>query len=102
MAMINREQPAGLIQVLLNREARQDERDDAAMDLESYPEEDVIEALLAIISSPGEDEELVASCLESLGGIWAASGLREGDLGRLPDETSRRFVAQVVRAKRNK
>lgn len=39
------------------------------MDLEDFSGDRVVEALLAVISTPNEDEEIVNSCLESLGGI---------------------------------
>jgi hypothetical protein len=38
-------QPEGLISVLLDQEAREDERHDAAMDLSHYPVDSVLAAL---------------------------------------------------------
>jgi hypothetical protein len=90
----------GLVRVLLDTTARAEERDDAAMDLEACSGDEVVDALLAVISAPGEDEELVMSCLESLGGIWARDGLGEGDLLRIPGDRAREFVAEIVRARR--
>ncbi|MFD8688707.1 hypothetical protein [Streptomyces sp. NPDC059651] len=67
-------QPAGLISVLLDRTARVDERDDAAMDLEWYSGDEVVEALLDVVGSPVEDELVLDSAVESLGRILARDG----------------------------
>ncbi|MEU6392385.1 hypothetical protein [Streptomyces sp. NPDC046939] len=93
-------QPAGLISVLLDRTARIDERDDAAMDLEAYAGEHVVQALIDVVSSPVEDELVLASAAESLGRILARdSGCPEELLVSLrPD--ARRIAEEVLRASR--
>ncbi len=61
-----------LIEVLLDRTAREDERDDAAMDLGDYKDLRALDALVKIASDPKEDEMVVDSCAESIGEICVA------------------------------
>lgn len=68
------EQASALIKVLLDRQARLDERDDAASDLESFDEPEVADALATVACSTEEDEVLVATAAESLAGIWGRAG----------------------------
>ncbi|MEU1471019.1 hypothetical protein ABZ434_22675 [Streptomyces sp. NPDC005761] len=93
-------QPEGLISVLLDRAARIDERDDAAMDLEAYSGEHVVKALVEVASSPVEDELVLDSAAESLGRILARDGgCPEALLASLrPD--AKRIVEEILRASR--
>jgi hypothetical protein len=59
-----------LIEILLDRNARADERDDAASYLGQYPEQRVVDALAVVASSSEEDEVLVATAGESIAEIW--------------------------------
>lgn len=59
-----------LIAILLDKTARLDERDDAAMDLAGFDNERVITALVAVGSDSSEDALLQASCGETLAEIW--------------------------------
>jgi hypothetical protein len=71
------EQPAGLISVLLDESARQDERWDAAGDLEFYPTPEAIAALTSVATSAQiatTDDTLQDMAAESLAGIWATMG----------------------------
>ena len=67
-------QPSGLISVLLDSNARIDERDDAAMDLSSYSEPEVEDALFKAACDPATPEKVLASCGESLAEIWVRRG----------------------------
>jgi hypothetical protein len=67
-------QPEGLMAVLLDRSARADERDDAAMDLGTFDEPEALRALLQVGSDPNEDPDLLVSVGESIGEIWARQG----------------------------
>lgn len=68
------QQPIGLISVLVDATARDDERDDAAMGLRGYDEPEAEEAL-AKVSIEGEAPDIVlASCGESLAEIWCRKG----------------------------
>lgn len=62
-------QPEGLIGVLLDKTAREDERDDAAMDLGSYPTKEALEALFKVAIDTTENDIILDSCGESLGEI---------------------------------
>lgn len=60
-----------LIAVLLNSNAREDERDDAAIDLAAFDDNDVIEALFAAATDQELQSEMIkGSCGESLASIW--------------------------------
>ena len=75
-------QPKGLISVLLDVNAEFSERDDAAMDLCSFNEPEVEEALLKIVLDHGEYEILVDSAGESLKEIWDRKGYVNNELAR--------------------
>jgi|ERR1700722_12790756 len=60
-----------LVEVLLDVNARIDERDDAAMDLgEEFDDEVVLNALIQVAIDPGEIDMILNSCGESIGKIW--------------------------------
>jgi hypothetical protein len=81
------QQPGGLIGVLLNREARLDERHDAAMDLAQHDEPAALDALIVVASDAAADPELLDSCGESIAEIWARRGCADAKvLARLRDE----------------
>jgi len=58
-----------LIDLLNDPTAREDERDDAALDLGDFDDERVLPALLNFISIKNADELLVQSCLDSIAQI---------------------------------
>lgn len=59
----------GLIEVLLDNTAREDERDDAAMDLGRFNDERAFQALLKIATNANENEIILDSCGESIAEI---------------------------------
>jgi hypothetical protein len=61
---------AGLIDVVLDANARVDERDDAAIDLREYEGRHVESVLLRVASDSSVDEAIRGSCGESLAEIW--------------------------------
>lgn len=63
-------QPRGLIKVLLDATAPEADRDDAAMDLASYDESEVEDALIRVGADPSSPGSVAASCGESLAEIW--------------------------------
>jgi len=63
-----------LIAVLLDGNAREDERDDAAMDLSAFDEPEVHAALSRVATDPAEDQAVAGSAGESLAELWAAGG----------------------------
>jgi hypothetical protein len=67
-------QPDGLISVLLDTNAECGDRDDAAMDLGQYDEPAAEEALLKVVLSQTEDEDIADTAGESLWQIWTRKG----------------------------
>ena len=61
-----------LIDILLDRMAREDERGDAAIDLRAHKDIRALEALTKIASDPNEDDTIVDNCAESIGEICVA------------------------------
>ena len=59
-----------LIDILRDPSASEAERDDAAMQLELYPDEETIAALLEAANDRTYSEMIRGSCGESLAGIW--------------------------------
>ncbi|WP_043930596.1 hypothetical protein [Bacillus sp. EB01] len=59
-----------LIKLLLDPTAREDERDDAAIGLAQYDDQEVEAALIQAIHDPNTTEIIKASCGTSLAEIW--------------------------------
>jgi hypothetical protein len=96
------QQPDGLISVLLDRSARQDERWDAASDLEEYPTPEAIAALASIAISEevaAADETLQDMAAESLAGIWARMGKMDHDVYQALPRPGRRTAEAVLRSR---
>ncbi len=60
-----------LIQLLLNRQARPSDRDDAAIELGRHDDPGVEGALLSIVHDPASTAELAEDCGLSLAEIWS-------------------------------
>jgi hypothetical protein len=65
---------SALISVLLDGDASEEERDDAAMDLSAFDEPDVHAALARVAIDSAESELVAGSAGESLAELWAACG----------------------------
>lgn len=76
------EQPQGLVSVLKNCSAREDERDDAAMDLSVYDEAMAIDALIEVASDSATPATLAGTCGESIAEIWSRNGTYSKDVYR--------------------
>ena len=61
-----------LIDILLDKTAREDERGDAAIDLRAHKDIRALDALTKIVSDPNEDDVIVDNCAESIGEICFA------------------------------
>lgn len=61
-----------LIEILLDKNLREDERDDAAMDLGEYNDLRALRALIKVASDPDENMTVMDSCAESIGSILIA------------------------------
>jgi hypothetical protein len=91
------EQPAGLIEVLLDASADIGDRHDAAMDLGDFDEEAVERALADLACDCGADENLADACGESLAEIWCRRGyLTEEILIRLAPVSLRIAMATLL------
>jgi hypothetical protein len=63
-----------LISVLMDGFAREDERDDAAIDLGDSDAPEALAALIQAGSDPGVPDTVQASCGESIADIWIRRG----------------------------
>lgn len=72
-----------MIQILLNRNNDLGERDDAAMDLASFPDDDVLKALNKIACDPNENSMVLESSGESIGEILVQRTSLEWDYLKL-------------------
>lgn len=70
----------GLVEVLLDKTARIDERDDAAMDLGEYDDNRGLEALLSVVLDPNEEPIIMDVCGESIAWIWVKRNYFDYDL----------------------
>ncbi|MFI8240481.1 hypothetical protein ACIF83_24915 [Streptomyces sp. NPDC085866] len=68
------ERAALLVAILDDPTAREDEKSDAAMDLEFHSDPLVETCLIRIIRAEAFTSVLAQQCAESLGGIWARTG----------------------------
>jgi hypothetical protein len=96
------QQPHGLISVLLDESARQDERWDAASDLEAYPTPAAIAALVSIAISEevaAADETLQDTAAESLAGIWAKVGRMDHEVYEALPRPGRSTAEAVLRSR---
>lgn len=59
-----------LIEIIFDASSREDEVDDAVMDLAKFDDDFVIEILLRVANDPTFDEMIRASAGESLADIW--------------------------------
>ncbi len=92
----SREQPEGLISVLLNAEAPDADRGDAATDLSDF-DAAAAEDALATVAVSNADADLISDCCVSLGEIWCRKGrVNEQTLSALP-ERGRHDLLTVMR-----
>jgi hypothetical protein len=95
-------QPEGLIQVLLDSHARQDERWDAAGDLDDYPTPEAVAALASIATSAEvaeADETLAEIAAASLATIWAALGAMDYETYDVLPGLGHRQAEAILRAR---
>jgi HEAT repeat protein len=85
-----------LIEILLDRQARIDERDDAAIDLGSFDDESALQALVIVASDASESEIVLASCGESIGSIWQRRATWSQELLEKMTPTARREIKAIT------
>ena len=87
-----------LIDLLNDPEAREDERDDAALDLGDFDDERVLLALLQFVSTPKEEYDLVVqSCLDSIAQIMTRSDSFDLNVYEKLSEWNKRYVGRYIR-----
>ena len=84
-------QPDGLISVLLDTNAEFGDRDDAAMDPGEYDDPAVEEALLKVVLSQDEDEDIADRAGESLWEIWTRKGKNDPNTVALMHPAARKL-----------
>lgn len=89
-----------LIEILRDKSARIDERDDAAIDLGFSDDPRVIDALLEVGSQIGDEEMVVASCGESVAQIAIRTGRFERSWREILAPAAARELIDGVRAER--
>ena len=71
MNEIEKNRKEALIRLLIDQNALDADRDDAAMDLgEEFDDKFVLDALIQIASNPNEIGMILSSCGEAIGKIW--------------------------------
>ena len=65
-----KDQTQSLIEILMDKTARDDERDDAAIDLRAYKDIRALNALVKIASDVDEDHVLLDNCADSIGELF--------------------------------
>ncbi|MBM4153364.1 MAG: hypothetical protein FJ220_07580 [Kiritimatiellaceae bacterium] len=80
--MINKksQQPDGLIELLLDKNAEFGDRDDAAMDLAGFDEVSVEAAFVTVVQDMTEDDGIADRAGESLAEIWKRKGAWDATL----------------------
>lgn len=85
-----------LIKLLLDKTADDSDRDDAAIDLAAYDDDDVISALVSVAEDPNSDEMICSTCGESLGTIWLRKGSVDGNLlNKIRPEAQREVMGLI-------
>lgn len=69
-----------LVKILLDSNARIDERDDAAIDLGKYNDDRALNALLSIVLNPNSEPSIMDVCGESIAEIWLRRNYFDADL----------------------
>jgi hypothetical protein len=88
-------QPEGLISVLLDRNAEFGDRGDAAIDLGAFDEPAAEEALLKVVLTQTEDEDIADSAGDSLREIWNRKGKYDAALVAQMHPAARKFFERA-------
>ncbi len=87
-----------LIEILLDPSASIAEKDDAAIELGNFDEQDVIDVLINVSNKLEYDEMVKASCGESLAFIWLKhQNLKYNDLKKLNGIAFREAIGLIKR-----
>ncbi len=88
-----------LIEVLLDKTAREDERSDAAMDLGKYKDSRAVEALAKTASDPNEDDTIIDDCAVSMAEISIALNEFYENLFKKMVPFAQRIVSGIIMAR---
>jgi hypothetical protein len=88
----------GMIEILLDKSAREDEREDAAMDLRQFNDIRVLRALFKVASDPDE-EFLFSDCSESIAEICTAMNYFDENSFRKLVPYAQKIVFQMIMAR---
>lgn len=90
-----------LIAILLDSTARDDERDDAAMDLVDFDGNEVVQALFMVATDRSFQSEMVkGSCGESLASIWIRTGKIDFELLSRLEGTAKTEAMGLIKVNR--
>jgi hypothetical protein len=84
---------------LLNKNASQDERGEAAFDLHRFEDIESIQALIQVASDPSESKLVVKYCAESLGTIFSKGNLYDQKLIDRLTPQAKEIVNDIIRNK---
>jgi HEAT repeat protein len=91
-----------LIEILLDVNARIDERDDAAMDLGKYDDDRALNALLSIVLDPNAEPFILDVCGESIAEIWVKRNYFNFDLYKKMASVARNELYSYVKTNKPK
>lgn len=89
-----------LITILLDHEASLTERDDAAIYLEKYENDSVINALLLVAKNGNEDEMILNSCGESIGSLWVKKDFFDENIYKELPKISQHGIYYVIKSRK--
>ena len=87
---------AQLIEILLDVNARIDERDDAAIDLGKYDDDRALNALLSVVLDPNAEPFIMDVCGESIAEIWIKRNHFDIDLYKSMTFPARRELYRYI------
>lgn len=101
MNKINEDRKLNLIRLLVDQNALDADRDDAAMDLgEEFNDEDVLEALIQIASNLDEIDMILNSCGEAIGKIWVKRNISDVDVYKKLSKLAQDGVYYIVKSRK--
>ncbi|NNG17747.1 MAG: hypothetical protein HKM89_14830 [Gemmatimonadales bacterium] len=89
-----------LIRLLVDRDARPSDRDDAAIELGRHDDPEVEDALLRIVRDPGSSAELTEDCGLSLAEIWSRRDQLDVPLAATLPPPALRIALSVLESRR--
>lgn len=88
-----------LIDILLDKNAREDERSDAAIDLGIHKDPRALQPLIEVASNPKEDDTILDNCAESIGEIFIGMNQFNEHFFRKITPYAQKIVFHIVMAR---